>query len=363
MWNINMISGQGIWISERIKPYRNTIFGMWAISLITLLLTLYISYFITHQNPCPAVLIPFCITLISFPLWFLTWEKCYRYFAKKMLQSRFKNPKIAILSVNGMDETETKELLRSTVYLPKDWDERLRSSDIHAKITTGLSIDRDYSMLLNPFGELYLEEDTANLKTFQKIKEYIKTGGVFVNTGGLAFYYMWNPRTKIEGLPGPMLEFYTGQALTKPTDNASTYESSITLSPAIDPENSYLTDTWLYKNFGVRTSFWGEFSLEAKNTTHFDNFIIENTKIPEFRSALRCETAEAQLIPIIRSEYKYKHTGKIHECYPIAAVKYGRGYLILVGMRLKEEKDLTLVIIAIKKIIERLREKGTLELE
>ena len=34
-----MISGQAIWISERIKPYRNTIFGMWAISLITLLLT------------------------------------------------------------------------------------------------------------------------------------------------------------------------------------------------------------------------------------------------------------------------------------------------------------------------------------
>ena len=123
-----MISGQAIWISERIKPYRNTIFGMWAISLITLLLTLFISYFITHQNPCPAVLIPFWITLISFPLWFLTWEKCYRYFAKKMLQSRFKNPKIAILSVNGMDETETKELLRSTVYLPKDWDNRLRSS-------------------------------------------------------------------------------------------------------------------------------------------------------------------------------------------------------------------------------------------
>jgi len=229
-------------------------------------------------------------------------------------------------------------------------------------------------MLLNPFGELYLEEDTTNLKTFQKIKEYIKAGGVFVNTGGLAFYYMWNPRTKIEGLPGPMLEFYTGQALTKPTDNASiashgnggtcgVYISSISLSPAIDPENSYLTDTWLYKNFGVRTSFWGELPLEAKKTTHFDNFIIENTKIIEFRSALRCETAEAQLIPIIRSEYKYKRTGKIHECYPIAAVKYGRGYLILVGMRLKEEKDLTLVIMAIKKIIERLREKGSLELE
>jgi len=54
-------------------------------------------------------------------------------------------------------------------------------------------------------------------------------------------------------------------------------------------------------------------------------------------------------------------TGRKHECYPIAAVKYGIGYLILIGMVLKEEKDLTLVLKAIMKIIEKLRENGLLE--
>jgi len=345
--------------SEHLKPYKGPFLGAGLASLLTAIASSFYDYFYRGLNPLPSVLIPLVIAIIFLACWYLTTEKLYQRLAKKLMMSRFKNPKIAVLSVSGIDEIETKKLLRSTDYTPEDWYNRLCSNDISAEKTIDLSMKKDYSIIFNPFGELYPEKDTTNLRTFQKIKEYIKNGGVFVNTAGLAFYYMWNPKTKIEGLTGPMLETYTGAAKTEPIIG-STYKSSISLMPVVLTEDSPLTDTWLYKNFGVRTTLGSMRSLEAKNAAHFD-IIDENTIIQEFRSALRCETAEAQLIPIIRSEYLYHPTGRTHECYPIAAVKYGRGYLILVGMVIKKEEDLSLVIKAIKEIIERLRKEGSLE--
>ena len=112
----------------------------------------------------------------------------------------------------------------------------------------------------------------------------------------------------------------------------------------------------IYSVVGILVLIGGYFVL--------DNILLsasEDIAIEEFRSALRCESPEAQLVPIIRSEYTYQFTDRIHECYPIAAVKYGIGYLILVGITLNKEKDLSLVISAINKIIEKLRENGSIE--
>lgn len=349
-----------IWLGEQVKPYKGPFLGAGLASLLTAIANSFYDYFYRSLNPLPAVLIPLVISLIFLFCWFQTYEKWYQILARRLLRSRFKNPKIAILSVSGIDEMERKKLLRSTVYTPEDWYNRLCSNNIAEK-TIDLSMKNDYSIILNPFGELYPEEDTTNLKTFQKIKEYIKNGGVFVNTAGLAFYYTWNPKTKFEGLTGKMLETYSGSAITRLT-NACTYESTISLTPVVIPDDPPLKDTLLYENFGVRTTLGRERSLQAKNATHFDNIIDKSTEVKEFRSAFRCETTESRLIPIIRSDFRYYDAGRKHECYPIAAVKYGRGYLIHVGMQLKKEEDLSLVIKAIKKIIERLREEGSLEL-
>ena len=359
-----------IWLGEQVKSYKGPFLGAGIASLITFLLTIWF-----NLNPYPAVLIPLLIASIFLAWWSLTTEKLYQILAKKLTRSRFKNPNIAILSVGDMDKAGTKDLLRSTVYTPEDWYNRFSSSNIRAEKINDLSMKTDYSIIINPFGELYPEEDTTNLKTFQKIEEYIKHGGVFVNTAGLAFWYMWNPKTELEGLTGPMVETYNGIVIWNPKTELEgltgpklqTYEggaiikSEIHLTPVVIPDNSSLTDTWLYKNFGIRTTLGDKRSLEVKNAAHFDIVIGESLEVQEFRSALRCEAAEAQLIPIIRSEYEYQ-PGRKHECYPIAAVKYGRGYLILNGMALTEEKDLLLVVKVIKNITERLRKEGSLEL-
>jgi hypothetical protein len=366
-------------LGELVKPYKGPFLGAGVASFLTAIASSFYDYFYRGLNPLPAVLIPLVISLTFLFCWFQTYEKWYQILARRLLRSQFKNPKIAILSVRGIDEIETKKLLRSTVYTPEDWYSHLCSNNISAEKTIDLSMKNDCFIILNPFGELYLEEDTTNLKTFQKIKEYIKNGGVFVNTAGLAFWYMQNPKKTHDDLTGSMVETYEGEVITEPIEwnpetklerfsgpKLQTNEEGVRtklkihLTPVVIPGNSYLTDTWLYKNFGVHTTLGDKRPLKAKNAAHFD--IIEGeSEVLEFRSALRCESAEAQLIPIIQGEFEYQKDRKV-DCYPIAAVKYGRGYLILNGMVLEEEKHLLLVVEVIKKIIERLREEGALEL-
>jgi len=350
-----------VWFCEQSRTYRGPLLGSGLASLLTVIVGSFFDFY-RGLNPLlnPTILIALLISVFFLSWWSFSTDRTYRRFAESLVKSRFKSPKIGVLSPGEISDKEVKDLLRSTVYTPEMWFKYLRSNSFEVERISDLIMKDDFSILFNPFGELYLEEDTTNLKTFQKIKEYVKKGGVFVNTAGLAFYYMWNQKTKIEGLTGPMLEAYSGNAVTT-TKGSNIYESSIALQPVVMPDGSSLIDTWLYKNFGVRTTLGDERSLKAEAVNSFREIIEKNLDVQEFRSALRCEHPECQLVPIIRSEYVYQPTGRKHECFPIAAVKYGLGYLILVGLRLKEDKDLSLVTRAIKKVIEKLSKKGFLE--
>jgi len=360
-----------VWFSEQGRNYKGPLLGSGLTSLFTVIIGSFFDYFFREQNPLanPTIWIGLFITAFFLFWWGISTDRVYQWLAKRSIRSRFKNAKVGVLSISENDDEEVKSLLRSTDFTPEMWLNHLRSNSVSVEKTTDLSMNENYSILLNPFGELYLEDDTMNLKTFQAIKDYIKKGGVFVNTAGLAFFYMWNQKTKIEGLTGPMLEAYAGDAITKPImndphimDEPHTYTSSIALQPIVIPDGSSLIDTWLFKNFGIRTSLGDERPLRAEGVNSFRDIIEKDLVVHEFRSALRCEHPECQLIPIIRSEYVYRPTGKKHECYPIAAVKYGLGYLILVGLVLKEDKDLSLVVRTIKGVIEKLRKRGFLEI-
>lgn len=351
-----------VWFCEQGRPYRGPLLGSGLGSLLTVIVGSLFDYSYKGLNPLSdsTILIALLISVLFLTWWSFSTDTIYRKFGESLVKSRFRNPKIGVLSPTEVSDGEIKDLLRSTAYTPELWLNNLRSESFDVEKTSDLTIKDDFSIIFNPFGELYLENDTTNLRTFQKIKEYVKRGGVFVNTAGLAFYYMWNPKTKIEGLTGPIIQTYSGSAVTKPT-SSNTYESSIALQPMVMPDDSSLIDTWLYRNFGVRTTLGDKRTLKAATVDSFDGIVENNLDVQEFRSALRCEHPKCQLIPIIRSEYVYQPTGRRHECYPIAAVKYGLGYLILVGMVFKEDKDLSLATSAIKKVIERLSEKGFLE--
>ena len=128
--------------SEHFKPYKGPFLGAGLASLLTAIASSFYDYSYRGLNPLPSVLIPLVIAVIFLACWYLTTEKLYQRLAKKLTMSRFKNPKIAVLSVSGVDEIETKKLLRSTDYTPEDWYNRLCSNDISAEKTIDLSMKK-----------------------------------------------------------------------------------------------------------------------------------------------------------------------------------------------------------------------------
>jgi hypothetical protein len=347
--------------AEHFRPYKSELLVTSIVFLISTLAEL-----IMRPNFYNPLLWAFLIaSFIFFISWLFTTDLCHSCIAKEFLKSEFKNPNFAILSVKELTDDQLKKYLKYTEFTPNDWVELLKK-EFNVKLISSSQISNDYSAIINPFGESYPEEDLANLKVLKRIKEYIRKGGVFINIAGLAFFYMMDFKREIEGLTGQMATFYMGgypggkHIVFKGLIN--TYKPALVLEPIIGAVS--LIDTWLYKNLGISTTKGDPRPLLVyAEDPYFEDLVDDRTEVIEFRSAQRCETADVKLIPILRAKYKYKPTGRTHECYPIAAVKYGMGYLIIVGMTLKRERinDLLLVTKVIKRIIKKLHEKGSLD--
>jgi hypothetical protein len=48
----------------------------------------------------------------------------------------------------------------------------------------------------------------------------------------------------------------------------------------------------------------------------------------------------------------------IHEVFPIAAIEYGAGFLLLVGMRIQKQEELEYVVRCIEFLLDKLRAGG-----
>jgi hypothetical protein len=93
----------------------------------------------------------------------------------------------------------------------------------------------------------------------------------------------------------------------------------------------------------------------------FADLIASDSTIQEFRAIERCESLDALLIPIFKSEYRPNYAERMHECYPIAAIKLGLGYFIICGMVIKQEAHKSLVEQTIVRICDVLSKRGSLE--
>lgn len=287
--------------------------------------------------------VPLLIFLITLFLLGFTQDCICTFLTKHLTKLKFKNPTINIITSKIIDNKEMEKLLDigKVKFLPEKWISCLEPFKAEKIEYTDIVIDSP--MIINPFGELYLEEDLANLKTLKQIKDYIENGGVYVNVGGLAFYSNWDPKLKEQGFTGSPVETYMISII----DN-----KNVLMPVSLPGTYTSLTNTWLHKNFGVRTTI----ALEVINKEIISNKgvisnVMDVSKVREFRSAIRCESKDTKLVPILIAK----------NCYPIAAIKYGLGYLIIVGIQLKEEKCLNPVIKVIKEICNKLSREGSLE--
>jgi hypothetical protein len=273
--------------------------------------------------------------------------KTYRKYKVK------KTYKIGIL--NGRIQGDTGNLPKMPLYTPEDWQSRLISNDNTIDLIPVNDVTDKYSIVLNPFGEEYPEQDKANLSSLQQITKFIQNGGIFVNSAGLAFFYGWDGNK--QDITGELFETYKIDKIPG------------TLEPQVLLDMSSLTKTTLFRIFGIRTTFFEPSLLQSTSVDdkYFKdlNQVGDSMIVKEFRSAYRCEKSNVLLIPLLKAEHTWKKlddTLKTIDCYPIAAVNIGRGYLVLNGLALDtlRPEDFEKEVEAIKRIIKKLGEVGTL---
>ena len=251
---------------------------------------------------------------IFLPLLKIIWAK-----VSKLYRACF--PKIGILNGNIYSPIREYKLERSCTNVTASmWASALRKSEIeHSVLITASQIDNSYSIIINPFGDSFPEQDTKLHKTFYSICEFVKNGGIFFVTGG-AFFAHQNP------INSPKNEW----VITKITEGIQS-----------------VSESFLYLEFGIQTTGdqFKDGKLVFREPTEIeiyqkpeDQYLTGKIDIPakvkRFRAAM---PATSNYIPFIRE--------KDDKSYPIVAVPYGKGYLIHAGLFLESEMSDELMLI------------------
>lgn len=175
---------------------------------------------------------------------------------------------------------------------------------------------------------------------FDIIKDYIWDGGIFVNTAGFAFFYAWDVNVEKRQ---PILDERIYLPATIKVNKGQII---------IDRFQIFLpfAGSLLWKEFNVRTTsdtptHSGPFQLKVfqsdadKQIADDLTNIGDSNMIQEFRALTR-ETKDC--IPLLRA-----YRPDFGEVYPIGAIQYGKGYLIVAGMNMTTEVEFKKLVTAI----------------
>lgn len=257
------------------------------------------------------------------PLLKIIWSK-----VAKLYRAYF--PKIGILNGNIYSPLREHKCERGcTNVTPSMWDFALRKNKIkYSELITTAQISNAFSIIINPFGDIFPEQDTKLHKTFYSICEFVKNGGIFIVTGG-AFFSHQNT-------------IHSSQhqwVLTKTTEGIQS-----------------VRDSFLFFEFGIQTTgdefangkpiFQEPIEVEIyqKSEDQYHTGEIDIPKIiKRFRAAM---PATSDYIPFVRE--------KGDKSFPIIAVHYGKGYLIHAGLFLESEtsNEFMLLVKIIANLIE-----------
>jgi hypothetical protein len=232
-------------------------------------------------------------------------------------KDRFRHPiKVGILdgSIRRRDRPCHVEV---GALLPQQWAQilgRIFQDENLIHMISPTQIDNSYCIILNPFGEIYPEEDISRRKSFFRIKAYVEEGGIFINASGLAFYYMFDTRSG--------RRFITGEPL----------ETTVEGQPGVYRGQTNPIRSWLRENFQVRVTVFHQperlevYQLPEDRILAGDLVNVGGTnEVNEWRACIY----HPSLIPFLRSLKPRDNPNE--ECYPLAATKHGIGYLLLVG--------------------------------
>ena len=185
-------------------------------------------------------------------------------------------------------------------------------------------INDSFSIIINPFGDNFPEEDIKLHKTFYRICKFVKSGGLFVCTGGS----FWAHQNTISSDSEEWVFIKTQDGIQS------------------------LKDSFFYKEFGVETTgnvpgktqepLPVDVYQKDEDVSSFGELINSNNSVSRFRAIT---SGSSDYIPIIRE--------LDDKSFPLALVRYGDGFLIHAGMSLAsaQSTEFTLILKTIKMLI------------
>jgi hypothetical protein len=197
---------------------------------------------------------------------------------------------------------------------------------------TPISHISSFSVILNPFGEAYPESGNSEGVGFKTIASYIRDGGIFVNSGGQSFAYSWNVNTGNYRL---LVSFIPALS-----DTQTNYIDGI---PVLQVKESLRipSEALLLKRYFDLETEWdnpANDTIGPKETEiKFDKILGQDeprTKAKVYRPVRKLSE---DVIPLVHCSDSLWN--KNNNIYPVVAVKFGRGFLIHIGMSLDEERE------------------------
>lgn len=201
----------------------------------------------------------------------------------------------------------------------------------------------DYPVVINPFGETYPERGTGEGEAFVTIREFIRNGGIFINTAGNAFTYYWDVREGERGIVVDSVPTVTGVQLEQ--RDGKPYVVLLG-THVIRPEALVL-----WRRFRVTTAW----DMPDKNLVGSQESLLEYVGFRCEGSKEKCKANlfrpllardDIKIIPFARVDHPY--WGLV---YPLAAVAHGRGFLIPVGLSLNEKREYDLLLKMAKELV------------
>jgi len=256
-----------------------------------------------------------------------------RIWTNKM-KTKFQNPIIGILQEQQCETSNDGH--PATNFLANDWNTELRRLGLETELITIDQLDEHYTLIINPYGEVYPERDPLFLSSLQRIKEYTSNGGIFVCAGGVPFFYCWDSRTRHRITLAKVLQAYAPVGQNAAGQN-------VLIPQFFYPPLYSLTETPVNEHFGVsvigdvQTPANGPFGGQPIFQTNQANEDIQyvgnlsqvggTNQVIVFRSVMpttRC------CIPFLRANIP-----NFGEVYPIAGIPFERGLLFVCGMNLE----------------------------
>jgi hypothetical protein len=198
-----------------------------------------------------------------------------------------------------------------------------------------------FSIIINPFGEAYPELGGAVGVGLNTILSYIRDGGIFVNSGGQPFVYSWDVNTGSHNL---VINFIPISRYVE-----SNYDEAMPVlsrnESLVIPQEALV----LKRYFDIETE-WDHPEKEIVGPIEveieFDE-ILGNDK-PKTRA--KVYKPIRQLSDNVRPLVHCPESLWGGRVYPVAAIKFGRGFLIYTGMNLDEEREYKLLLDIVKRL-------------